>query len=366
MIGISYLINTLIGKAIPVWINYTIIAALIFTFTVVGGMRSVAWTDTLMGVVMFIAIIAATIIFPYRAFGGFTEMFSAVAQKMPSMLSLPGGVGKLSFMTFTSMSFAWIGFFIVQPHMTQRYMIAKSHKSIMTVGWGVAGCVFLLAIMGTFVGVGGKLLYPSLPRADQVLLKVVTDFIPPSIGAIIIMGVIAASITTVDSQLMALIALWTRDVYRSLFRARVEITPREEILVGRLAVVGLLLITIWFSLQKLPMMALLVLLSTAGVANLAPAVMGGFFWRRSSAAGAISSASVGVVVLILLELQIFAKKPFLGIHSGVWSLAVATLVFLVVSALTKPATERADKWFNFFDTKFGGSPPAQHLETKQE
>jgi len=365
MIGISYVINTLIGKAIPVWINYTIVAALIFVFTIVGGMRSVAWTDTLMGVVMFIAIVSMAILFPYKAFGGFSEMFSLAAQKMPNMLSVPGGIGKLSFLTFTSMSFAWLGFFIVQPHMTQRYMIAKSHKSIMTVGWGVAICVFFLTIMAVFIGVGGKLLYPTIPKADQIMLKVMSEFAPPFLGATIIMGIIAASITTVDSQLMALTSIWSRDIYRALFKARAKTTQGEEILVGRLGIIGLLIITIIFSLFKLPMMALLVLLSTAGVATLAPAVMGGFFWRKSSAAGAYWSTSIGVIVLVLLELEVFAAKPFLSIHSGVWSLVAATLVFVVVSPLTKQPGKKAEAWISYLDSKFGVSPPASQVEKKK-
>ena len=84
--------------------------------------------------------------------------------------------------------------------------------------------------------------------------------------------------------------------------------------------------------------------ASAGLLMAVPAIIGAFFWRRASAAGALSSMLVGAVLVLVL--QFTGTKP-LGLWPGVWGLLICVLLYVVVSLFTRAPVEKANAFIGY-------------------
>jgi SSS family solute:Na+ symporter len=188
------------------------------------------------------------------------------------------------------------------------------------------------------VGLGGALVLPDLAVPDQVFPELLFQYAPAWLTGLILAGATAAAMSTLDSILHSNMTVLTRDVYQRYIRT--DATQAHYILVGRIFVLGLLLVGYLLSVNTSGFLVTLVTLSGAGALQLMPAILGVCFPTRRllSRSGVLAGIGTGLTVLYL-TLMVW-PHPY-GLHAALWSLGANALVTVTVSRFTRapsPAT----------------------------
>ena len=369
-------------------IGAVLLAAITTLYIMIGGMRSVAWTDVLQGILlmggMFLGGIAMV-----SYFGGLSQFGQKISQLPPESLSLPGTTGSWPWsMIFTVCLLASTGS-MVQPAQWMRYYAARDTATLRrgaVIFAVVLTACFILGIM--LVGLGGQVLYPlehtpdgveahaQVGAYDRILLVVLREQLPemlPRLGmvlaALVIVAVMASSMSTADSNLHALSAVVVRDVYDRYVRP--QSSEHERVWVGRIVIVIASAASLFFVIQGelarradtpyqfMEMIALLGLTAIAFSAQLLPIAVDMLFLRRGSRAGAAWGLAAGLlgalvfgrlfdplVQLIqspqaLVQLHGWAAgcQSAFPMHASAWGLMLNAPVFALVSLVTAKVPE---------------------------
>lgn len=350
-------------------IGVNALSVITMLYVLVGGMRSVAWSDVIQGLLLLGGMILAGIA-TVAAMGGPRGYFAAISALPVEALSLPGATQSwTAWKLMTVCIFGSIGS-MIQPAQWMRFYSARSRKTL-----GQSALIFSLVLPSCFlfgvmiVALGGRALYPpsmvdgkliphemigSKPaEVDQVVIVMVQEQIPlllgPGLGtmlvSVLLVAVMAASMSTADSNLHALSAVLTRDVYdRSI---RPSASERERTWAGRSVIVIATLLALWLvhaseqagdDFNPLSLIAEMMLLAIAFSCQLLPATLDMLFIRKGTTAGVIAGMIAGLLVVAC-----FTPLPeiLLGNGSGVEDAAgtlkrlldVGCLGFLVNSAI---------------------------------
>ena len=356
------------------------LSLLTMLYVLVGGMRSVAWTDVIQGSLLLTGMIVAGVA-TVVAMNGPKAFLQQLTELPPEALTIPGPSGIWSpWKLMTLCIFASLSS-MIQPGQWMRYYSAKStlilKKSALVFALVLPPC-FLFGVM--LVGLGGRALYPPIvidgtltphttvgSRAnefDQVVVAMVQEHVPelmgPALGAlvvsIILVAIMAASMSTADSNLHALSAVMTRDIFGRFIRSNAS--EKERAWFGRGVIVVATLLALWLvdldksnpDLKPLAMIAQLMFVAMAFSCQLLPVTLDILFIRKGTAAGAITGISLGI-------LAVFLFTPFPGMllgrnagsaidgltepmralfDIGFCGLIVNVAAFVLVSRLTKP------------------------------
>jgi len=184
-------------------------------------------------------------------------------------------------------------------------------------------------------------------EADRVVQTVITRNLPSWFGVYVLLGVIAAAVSTAAVQLMTSSVIVSRDVIQGLFKPNAS--DMQITRWARLAVIGIVLASLGVSLLAKGAMALyLTDVSVPGFAQWAPALVGGLLWKRGTKQGAIAGTVTGLVYLVLsLVIVVNGERILVVGHPVLLSLIINTIVYLVVSKLTPRPSEAIEN--QFFD-----------------
>ncbi len=319
------LFNTVIG------LNETtamyVAALIIISYTFLGGFSAVCWTDFFQGLLMLGALLIAPI-------------FAASMLDGSAASSLPGGYLD----PFTSWQdivsgLGWgIGYFGM-PHIIIRFMSLKSQKdlkksAVIGVSWTV-----LIVLFATLVGVIGRMFlgYDETVETNSLVFITMTRRIFPGVvSGILLSAVLAASMSTADSQLLAAASAFASDVYKPVIR-RNKAGDREMLWAGRVVVIAISVVALIIAADP-DAGSIMDLVSNAwGVfgAAFGPVIMLSLFWKRFNFAGAAAGIVVGAAADIL----------WLGFLSGtgIYEIvpgAAAGLLAAVAVTLATPAPGR--------------------------
>jgi SSS family solute:Na+ symporter len=205
-------------------------------------------------------------------------------------------------------------------------------------------------------GFGATLLVPGLENADLATPTLLAlPIIPLGLAVVVMIGITAAAISTIDSILLTLSSVWARDIHKGLINPR--ISERREVRVGQWVIPIMAIVAFvfaWWAAGKTGLSFMIAPLSSAASAGLlmaVPTIFGAFFWKRATAAGAIVSCVVGAVVVLLF--QVTGWKP-LGWWPGTWGFIVCVILFVSVSLATKPPQKKADEFIGYLRQKLSG------------
>ena len=373
-------------------IGAVVLAAVIALYVMIGGMRSVAWTDALQCVLLAGGMVAASIAM-VSSFGSMEKFSEAVCGLPEKALTVPGNTGFWTVpMLLTICVFMPLGG-MLQPAQWMRFYSARNTETLRR-----SAVIFVVVLTGFFmatlilVGLGGTVMYPLVEQADgtltppeevgsfdQILVVVVKQSLPLLLGqtagwilaSLIMVAIMAASMSTADSNLHALSAVATRDIYDRFIRPQAG--ERERVWVGRIVILAATVLSLLFVLAGrspdsslagfMQMIVGLTLFAVAFSVQLLPLTIDLLYVRRGTAAGAIAGLMVGLVVAFcftslfpplvglvghpLLDQILDAVqtcKQALPIHATAWGLIPNTLAFVLVSLVTPrvPAERRAE------------------------
>src|SRR5680860_835842 len=335
--GVGYLMSGMTDGAIGFTSGTVLATILAIVFSLVAGLRSVAWTDSLQAIVM---IISATLVvlFVVNELGGIGSFFDTIQSDHPGTLSVPG-TGFFTFSTFLGLTLPWIFFSISNPQVSQRLFTPASMKDLrrMLLGFMVFG--FIYTLVSVTWGLAALIQFPDLETGDLATpMLLSSDLVPTVLGIIVMIGIIAAAVSTIDSIMLTLSSMLTRDV---VLVAKPDTTEAQQLVVGKLILPVIAVMAYLFAQLELNLIAVLSVSASAGLLVVVPPIIGAFFWKRGTAAGAISS--IVVSGLLVFYLQFTSSLP-LGQGSGVWGLLVSVTLFVGVSLATKAPEAKATEF----------------------
>ena len=323
--GIGYLLEVLSDGAIT-YLTGTLIAAVIsFIFIWWAGLRSVALTDALQATIMLIASLVLLSFVIVHFFGSPDGFVQEIEIQNPASLQV-----SWSFPMFLGLTLPWMFFAITNPQVSQRLFIPRDKGSLrkMVVGFSIFG--FIYTIICAILGIASSTIHPGLSVRDQAMPTLLTH-VPEIIALVILVGITAAAISTINSIVLTLSSMFSRDIYGAHRREE-----EKELLVGKLIIPLILVVCFIFAQFEWKSIVVLSTMSSGGLLMLLPTILGTFFWKRGTASGAL--ASIGFGGLITGGLYIMDIKPF-GQWPPVWGILVATALFVSISLITEPPKE---------------------------
>lgn len=324
LIGAGLLVEGLSGGQIPFIAGAVAMAVLSGITAIWAGMRSVSWTDAFQAIAMIVTSLIALFFVFFRFFDGPAAFFAMIATSRPEMLEFTWSPA-----LFVGITLPWAFFALTNPQVSQRLFIPDKLASMRRMILYFASFGFVYTVVTTLFGFSAAAIIPGLENPDQAMPELLAR-IPPALGLIIFVGIFAAASSTLGSIVLTLSSLLSRDVVRNI---KPGLSEKSEQMIARVAIVVLLVICVGFASLRLGLIAILSSMASGGLLVTAPAIIGAFFWKRGTAAGALVSMAAGGVFTGALYLS--GWYP-LGWWPSVWGGALTVVLFLVVSLFTRP------------------------------
>jgi len=319
--------------------------AIILLYTFLGGFNAVCWTDFIQGLMMLAAIMAAPIIAAI-AMGkaDFAPMAPVVTEENYYNLLSSGKMDWKSMADILS-GFGWgLGYFGM-PHILVRYMSIRSEKEMKKSRvTGILWTTIILAMACVVALVGHEYLGGFLEKGkeDRVFITLVRDLFPPFLGGILLSAILAASMSTADSQLLTSSSAFASDVYKKMIRKKAE--DKEMLLVGRLvvAVIAVIALIIALSPNTGGIMDLVERAWGAFGAAFGPVILLSLHWKRFTYYGAVAGVSVGFIVDALWS-AFWAGET--GLYEIIPGFIVGGIAAIVVSLIDKKPSNEVVEMF---------------------
>jgi SSS family solute:Na+ symporter len=340
--GSAYLMSTLTGGGIPYQTGLLFTGVVIAVLAWWGGMRGVAWSDAAQALVMVVTSTALLCFLVHQLLGGWGGLFTTLENEYPALLTTPGPNTYFNFPKFLGLTLPWFFFALTNPQVSQRLFIPKSVGSARNMIWGFLIFGFVYTLICTLFGLTAHVLYPAMADPDMVMPTLLAERAPIIASLLITLGILAAAVTTANSIILTLGSMVARDVYKALGRTATE---HREMQVGRIIILVMAAALIAFSWRPFGLIVELSVLSSAGLLALVPALIGAFFWRKATGAGALASMIIGGLMTATLY---FGHVYPLGQWPGVWGFVCTGVTFIVVSLVTN-APEHAGEFLDALD-----------------
>jgi Na+/proline symporter len=189
------------------------------------------------------------------------------------------------------------------------------------------------------LGIGIRGIYPYLPSPDQASSIMAATVMPPLLGALFLIAMLSAIMSTVNSILLVTGGAFAHDLYKRLIDP--QASQRRLVWVNRLSIVVLGIIPFWMATLRLGDVQAIVIEQAKFIASFffVPVVLG-LNWRRGTREGAIAAMAVGFVACLIWTFTLQRSFAVHGIDSVEVGVVMSALAFVVVSRLTPPTPER--------------------------
>ncbi|MCL6639016.1 MAG: sodium:solute symporter family protein [Firmicutes bacterium] len=351
--GGAVTLEVLTKGAIPYWAGALIVTLVVMYYLLVGGMRGAAWVNTFQTAVFLFGGLAIFFIVA-GVLGGPAESTRAVLEKYPELLNRSKMPWQVFFSYGIIVSFAVALF----PQVFMRLLTGRSPKSLkqMAMIYPLGGMLIFFAM--AYVGMWGKPIFPNLAGAasDGILPMLLANFTSPWVTGLLGAAVFAALMSTMDSQLMAAVTIFMKDI---LLKSNNKYTEERTVLIARMLVLLLAVISYLLALGKFAGIIRIVEFAFAGFALLWVPMFGALYWKRCTAQAALIAMIVSQAFLIALTVGWLPKSLTFGMLPGVPALVVGFVLLVVISYLTPAPSAEANEYFDVLAGAGGGkgTPP---------
>ncbi len=327
--GAAVTLEGVTAGRVPSWAGGLFVISLALLYTTLGGMRATAWTNVFQGTLFLVFMVVAFFMMA-SSMGGFETATSAVQKHDPSLLVIgegklfsPGGWSSWGL----AISLTVIGF----PHMLVRLMAGRSDDALKGVCRLYPLALIFLWLPAVMIGVWGAAQVPGLEgrASDKIFSLMSARHLPPALGAMGFLAVLAAVMSTLDAQILTLSSMLVRDVAPS---SEVSQDVRRGRWFGLVVAVVVYLVSQAWGQSVFEIASL----AFSGYVMLVPTLFLGVWWRRFTAAGAIASILAGNAVLVM---GVGKLIPMFGFLPVFWGFVAAVVAGLGASLLTAPPGE---------------------------
>ncbi len=381
---------------VPFWLGGAVVCGVTFIYVFFGGVRGAAWANTFQTLV-FVVLGVVTFLVIADRLGGPVAATRKVMEYNPAHLKLgaadadaevyrdklaefesgkspikprsPHEIPPGVFFTYLFIPFSVAMF----PHLFQHWLTAKSakafrltvvvHPLLMMLTWLPCVLIGVWATTALIPGTGRSVLPPDFDRANAVLPLMVNRLSPTVVGGLLVAGVLAAIMSSLDSQFLCLGSIFTNDIVNHYFE-KDRLGDKTIVVLGRVFIVVIVVVTYILSLL-VPRASVfrLGIWCFTGYAALAPLVFAALYWKRATKAGAYACVLTAAVVGLVLFYRAYGETQLVSDNEyTVWGvmpvtivLAASTLALLIVSRLTSPPSPGTiNKFFGSAQPKVAG------------
>lgn len=339
-------------------IDYTtamiISAVVIVGYTALGGFLAASTTDFIQSIVMTIALFIV-VLFGVNVAGGWDVVMNN-AKELPGFLSMTsihnaetGGADSYGIITIVS-TLAWgLGYFGM-PHVLLRFMATKDEKNIKTSRriasvWVVIsmGVAILIGVIGYSMTKAGAVEALEGSASETLIIKIAqllsqNGFIAIIGAGLIIAGILACTMSTADSQLLAASSSISENVLKGVFK--INLSKKATMIIARATVIAIAAVAVVIAWDPNSSVFNIVSFAWAGFgAVFGPVMLCALFWKRSNKYGIIAGMVTGGVTIFVWK---YVVRPL----GGVWNIYellpafIVALVFIVVVSMLTPAPEK--------------------------
>lgn len=332
-----------------------IFAAIIILYTFLGGYKAVCWTDFFQGLLMLVALLAVPIV---------AIAMGNLDQGLVSKTLLDADGNSCNFIanvfnapaTEIISGLGWgLGYFGM-PHILVRFMgIQKpsmvKKSAIVAIVWVVLsiGATMVMAYIGRIfvTGEGIQLAEGLIANGNQklIFIELARRLFPPFVAGLLLAAIIAASMSTADSQLLVASSSFTSDIYKPVIRKNAS--NKETLWIGRIVVLVIAVIAYFIASSKgSGAQAIMDMVENAWAGfggSFGPVVLLSLFWKRLTYKGACAGVIVGAVVDVL---WLFYLTGSTGIYEIIPAFICSTIVTVVVSLIDKKPSAEVEALFD--------------------
>ncbi|MCI2048639.1 MAG: sodium/proline symporter PutP [Lachnospiraceae bacterium] len=331
-------------------IALTIGMAVILIYTLLGGFDAVCDTDFIQGTIMVIALVAVPLAGIMLTGDVGASIAASTGPDSHFLDPMYSGGERISAVSIIS-QLAWGLGYCGMPHIIVRFMAVKSEQElnkakIIAIIWDIISLVFAILI-----GVVGRacLADDLTATGDQekvfirMIIQIFTqDIRVPIIGGLFLCGILAAIMSTADSQLLITASSVTEDIYIGFFRKKPD--DRSAIRISRVTVLCVAVAAYFIAWNPDSSIMGLVSDAWAGLgASFGPTVLMSLYWKRTNRQGAVAGIASGAATVIFWDyIRCFGGKTA-GEVTGLYSLAVGfavSLLFIFAVSLATPAPDQ--------------------------
>ena len=359
---------------LPKQLASLIICGVVLIYVFFGGMRGTAWANTFQTIVFMVLGIVTFSMIAMKLGGkeSFLESLRAASSAIPQDKLIRGPVGdhpglsKLKFLTYMFVPLS-VGMF---PHLFQHWLTARSARSFKLPV--VAHPIFIMIVWVPCVLIGAwaasDLFFGSLPPPLQAKLEanpnivlpvMVKKLTNPVLGGFLTAGILAAIMSSLDSQFLCLGTMFTEDIVKH-YGPKDRISDRQSVLIARLFIIGIVAVTYVLSLFEPRAVFTLGVWCFSGFASLFPLVFACIYWKRLTRAGAYASiiAAFGSWCYLFAESEFARNRSYTvnftlgGVTYETMPVAsmilASTAALVLVSLITRPPDR--EHLSRFFDS----------------
>ncbi len=333
--AIGLVAETITGGRISMAEGIIALSVIILVYETLGGLRSVAWTDVIQGIILLVGcfVIFTVILFAYDGTSGISETLKQ--NRLDFWEPLRGADYRLWLSTLIVVC----GGIAIYPHAIQRIYAAADGDTIKKAYSVMLFMPLVTTLLMIFVGWVGAAKIPGLDRAGSesitllMLGRLVEQFPAMQIVIVLFMAaVFAAIMSTVDSALLSISSMITQDLYRPL---KPNATEEQLTRLGKFVSWLLMGLIIPLAIYLPQTIWRLIEIKVELLVQALPALLLGLYWRRLNTRAAFVGFAAGTVITLAFTVGSFftdaiPSKPF-NMHAGFWGLMVNLLIVFVGS-----------------------------------
>ena len=333
-------------------------AIVIVGYTALGGFLAASTTDFIQSIIMSVALIIV-FIFGINIAGGIPAVVEN-AQSLPGYLTMmttydpvAGVEQPYPIINIISM-IAWgLGYFGM-PHILLRFMAVEKPEKIKLSRRVATIWVVISMAVSIFIGVAGNAMIhagriESQNDSERILIAIATAIskhgvLPALIAGIILAGLLAAIMSTADSQLLTAASGISQNLLQDFLKIKMD--TKTSMRAARLTVIGIALVAVVLAWNPDSSVFTIVSFAWAGFgASFGPVMLFALFWKRSNLPGAIAGMVAGGVMVFVWKYGIKPMGGIWGIYELLPAFLVACAAIIIVSLATAaPSKEICDKF----------------------
>ena len=327
IVGVGKAIEVGTSGALPYWLGVLIASIGIALYTLLGGIKAIILTDVVQGTLFFIILTIGTALVFYLS-GGITEGYQLAIQTRPEAFTVDtSAIGSA-----LNLIVVWSIGYIVLPHLWQRSYMAESAESFTKglVLFSALTFVFILAAM--LIGTLSVGIIPELADSDKLLPQLFSSHLRWAVP-LLVLGVFAAGMSTMDSQLLTASSVLVRDLINPLLKE--SLSSKKEKLVGQVFVLTFIVLLVFLANNE-AFQGSIIILATKGTAIcclLFIPLLASLFSDKPNKWSAILSILIGAGFYGGLETKLIELNLPLSIGYTITSLGLQLVVFLILDRI---------------------------------
>ncbi len=346
------LLNTVFGLDYSIGLTIGVVVIVVYTF--LGGFFAVVWTDFFQGMLMFIALMAVPIIVYFIVSADLGSIVNNIPEHTNYMSLVKGNDGTFYSWQYIASGLGWgLGYFGM-PHILVRFMSIKSSdmikkSRIIATIWVVitlfaSVCVGFLGY--AYMSKTGMSVFTDTAVAETIFMVLVQKLAPGFIAGILLCAVIAAIMSTSDSQMLVTASAVTNDIYKTIFKKNAS--EKELLILSKISVIVVAAIAFVLAMNPDTSVMGLVSYAWAGLgAAFGPVMIMSLFWKRMTMSGAVAGMISGAAVVIIwknfLADKVLVASDGTTLYELVPAFVISLILIIVVSLMSKaPSKEVID------------------------